>query len=296
MVSENPKTSVYDEERLLRRIDELGERAERLEKELARSHRLVMLGTLVGTIAHEFNNLLTPVMSYAQLALHDMDDKDLVSKALEKSLNTTDKAANIASALLGFTREGSDDSSCSVQSVLDEALTCMARTPEKDGISCTYEIEDGLRAGIQPIALQHVFLNLLLNACKAMRPKAGSLVIRGERSTWNPPTTTPTRNPQHDQIKSSGGVAILVSDTGHGISQDIQNKVFEPFFSGVDENETPEGSGLGLTICKRLIEEVGGTISVQSTPGEGTTFSIMLPDGEAAAEHGDDSASDRSAA
>ena len=84
MVSENPKTSVYDEERLLRRIDELSERASQLERDLARSHRLAMLGTLVGTIAHEFNNLLTPVMSYAQLALHDLDDRDLVSKALGK--------------------------------------------------------------------------------------------------------------------------------------------------------------------------------------------------------------------
>lgn len=269
MVSDNPKTSVYDEERLLRRIEELSERADQLERDLARSHRLAMLGTLVGTIAHEFNNLLTPMMSYAQLALHDLDDKDLVCKALEKSLNTTDKAANITSALLGFTREGSNDTSCDVQHALDEALSCMARTPDKDGIRCAYKVDAGSMVSIQPIALQQVFLNLLLNACNAMRPSSGDLVIQALRSTWNTGSA---------EQGGGGCIEIRVQDTGHGMRPEIAEKIFEPFYSGTGDDEMPEGSGLGLTICKRLIEDAGGTISVQSTLGEGTTFTIRLPE------------------
>lgn len=285
MVSENPKTTAYDEERLLRRIDELIERSNHLEKELARSHRLALLGTLVGTIAHEFNNLLTPVMSYAQLALHDLDDKDLVVKALEKSLNTTDKAANIASALLGFSREGTGEASCPVQAALDEALVCMARTPEKDGIRFETDIQEGICAAIQPISLQQVLLNLLLNASKAVRPRHGLIRVSAACSTWN--IEAPERK------KQGACVVLRVEDTGRGIPEDSVGKVFEPFYTGFDLTDPNAGCGLGLTICKRLIEDAGGTISVASTEGEGTTFTILL-DLDAAASN--EQSTDRSAA
>ena len=145
----------------------------------------------------------------------------------------------------------------------------MARTPEKDGIYCVYNIDPELKVSIAPIALQHVFLNLLLNACRAMRPKSGDLLIETARSTWNT---------GQEEMNSRGCIEIRIQDTGHGMTPDMAEQVFEPFYSATIEDDLQEGSGLGLTICKRLIEDAGGTIAVESTINEGTVFTIRLPE------------------
>lgn len=258
-----------NQEQLLRRVDDLARRCRELERDLERSHRLAMLGTLAGTIAHEFNNLLTPMMSYAQLALSDPDDRALVTKALTKAVDTTEKAAQISSSLLGFIRDDGAAADADVESVIHEAIACAARSPEKDGIRVRVVVEPGCRAAMRPVALQQVLLNLILNARQAMSPGGGELDIVAECSTLN---TAP-------------GVEITVRDTGAGIPPGVMERIFEPFNTGHGGGGGEAGmggTGLGLSICKRLVDEAGGGIEVHSTEGQGTCFTLYLPAPEAA--------------
>jgi len=279
-----------DREVLLGRIREMESQIGRLESDLDRTSRLATLGILAGMIAHEFNNLLTPVMSYSQLAIASPDDRELVAKALTRTVEGAQQLSRIASAILGFLRDDDQLADADVNRVIDLTLECMAKDPQKAGVSVIRRVPEGLRAGIRPICLQQVLLNLFLNAIEAMRGSGGELRITSA-------------------IEPGGQVRLIVSDTGCGMSREMLEQAFRPLAgrSGAESTdhaarkptpgETPpnssagsgamggtgggarprRGHGLGLAICKRLVEEAGGSIQVDSQPGEGTTFRVRVP-------------------
>ncbi|CAE7640562.1 unnamed protein product [Symbiodinium necroappetens] len=230
-----------------------------------RTQRLTTLGVLAGSIAHEVNNLLTPVLSYAQLALQHPDDQELAEKALSKAVAGTEKVGHIMSSLLGFVRGEAEEREAPVEFCLREALNCMARSLDKDNIALDHEIEPELSARISPIALQQVLLNLILNARDAILPQRGSLAVHAKRSTWNTPDGRP-----------KAAVVIEVRDSGCGMDETMLENAFLPFVSNRHNAADGVGTGLGLPICKQLVEEVGGRIVATSEPGEGTTFTITL--------------------
>jgi signal transduction histidine kinase len=255
--------STFDEERLLHRIDELLGQVRHLETEVERTHRLATLGLLSGSIAHEFNNILTPVLSYAQLALATPDDEELNRKALRKAVEGTEKAAQIASAMLGFVRDDESERTAVVRSVVDEALRCIGRDLFKEGIALEIDTPRNLQVEMRPISLEQVLINLILNAADAIRPGSGRLRISAQLidgSTGN-----------------KRSVAIKVEDSGRGMDAALVSRIFEPFVSTGPKDGRRTGTGLGLTICRRLVEEAGGTISVSSVAGEGTAFTFVLP-------------------
>lgn len=264
-----PKSSAKtptDQAALLERLDELAARVQQLERDLQHAERLATVGTLAGAIAHEFNNILTPVMSYAQLALNSPNNPELVAKALHKAVDGTEKAAHIASSVLGFIRDDDTAPITHVGAAVQDSLTCLAREPEKDGIDLTVDIPQDCWVRIRPVALQQVLMNLVLNARDAMQPRGGHIQIRAECSTWN-----------RSGGGGTGAVTIYIADTGHGIAPDLLPRLFQPFVRGPKAPGASRGTGLGLVICKRLINEAGGSISVESEPGKGTTFIITLP-------------------
>jgi len=253
---------------LLARLRELEARAVEMDHRLVHAQRLATLGTIAGIIAHEFNNVLTPVMSYAQLALAHPEDSELNRKALEKTAAGVSQASKVASAILGFVRPEESLQVSDVEKVVRDAVECMARDPRKDGIALDVDIAPGCAAAIQPVALQQVLLNLLLNSREAMTPGGGSLKISAERSTWNTPDGPPT-----------AAVVLRVKDSGRGIPEAKLAEIFRPFVRA-DEGASPgghSGAGLGLALCKHLINEAGGEISVSSKQGDGAEFTIRLP-------------------
>jgi len=229
------------------------------------SQRLATLGVLAGSIAHEVNNLLTPVLSYAQLALQNSEDVELTEKALQKAVAGTEKVGHIMSSLLGFVRNEGDVRDANISICVREALNCLARDLSKDNITLSQDIENDLVAKISPIALQQVVLNLLLNARDAMLPGRGELVIRARRSTWNNQHNRTLRN-----------IEIEIQDSGCGMDERMLEDAFLPFVSNRHNPANGVGTGLGLPICRQLIEEVGGTIEARSAIGAGTTFVITL--------------------
>jgi signal transduction histidine kinase len=245
-------------EQLLAQFNQLKAQLAQVREGLTHSHRLATLGTIASIIAHEYNNILTPVISYAQLALAKPDDAPLMRKAVERALAGAERAAHISSSLLGFAREADQAHAAPLPATVDAAIACLARDPRKDGIELVVDVPD-VQVSIAPLNLEQVLVNLLLNARQAMKPRGGSITIRGRVEA--------------DLVK------IDVSDTGPGIPPQIHGRLFEPFVTmrNASGGGEPKGTGLGLSICRDLISAVGGSIEVESQPGQGATFHITLP-------------------
>ncbi len=255
-------------EALLARLHESETKVANLKADLERAERLATLGTTAAIVAHEFNNILTPVLSYAQLAQASQDNVDLVNEALQRTIEAVVRATEIGSSILGFVRsDGDADPRVCVADCIQESLRCLARSPERDGVRLDISTDPDCYAAIRPVALQQVILNLVLNACEAMRPGGGTLTIEARCSTWNSAASGPSRH-------GFMGVSITLADTGKGAAQDLLDTMFDPF---VTARTNGQGTGLGLAVCKRLIEEVGGSIGVASEVGRGTRFTILLP-------------------
>jgi signal transduction histidine kinase len=251
---------------LTEKLAEAQRQLDQLKDQLTESQRLATIGTISAVIAHEFNNLLTPIVSYSQYALtsanSDKPDMELIRKALSKSFSSSDKAGKICSSMLGLARGESTFGEVHVQRLVEETLMVLARDPQKDGIALRVQVQPGLVVSGDLVQLEQVLLNLLINARHAMLgSRGGSLTIKA---------TTCEADRLH---------RIQVIDTGPGIPEKLLGRIWEPFFTtkGTAKKGEAKGTGLGLAICKEIVEHHGGRIEVESTVGKGTTFSVYLP-------------------
>ncbi|MBA3775590.1 MAG: sensor histidine kinase [Betaproteobacteria bacterium] len=235
-----------------------------LREQLTESQRLATIGTIAAVIAHEFNNLLTPIVSYSQFALQSAEgenpDMELIKKALSKAFGSSTKAGKICNSMLGLARGESTFGKVEVQKLIDEVLLVLARDPQKDGIALRVQVQPGISVYGDAVQLEQVLLNLLINARQAMLGSGGSLTIKGNQL-------------------DDGIVRLQVVDTGPGIPEKLLTKIFEPFFTtkGTTRKGEAKGTGLGLAICRDIIEQHRGRIEVSSGVGKGTTFTLVLP-------------------
>jgi two-component system NtrC family sensor kinase len=265
-VNENPPDSdiSISDASLADQFTAMQRQLDALREQLLESQRLATIGTIAAVIAHEFNNLLTPIVSYSQFALQtierDQPDMELIRKALTKSFQSSSKAGRICASMLGLARGESSFGEVDLQKLVEETLLVMAREPQKDGIALRVQIQPDLRAWGDTVQLEQVLLNLLINARQAMLGKGGGLLVRATAD-------------------GTGELRLQVTDTGPGIPEKLLPKIFQPFFttkSTARRGET-RGTGLGLAICKQIVEHHKGRIEVESEVGKGTTFSIFLP-------------------
>jgi signal transduction histidine kinase len=162
--------------------------------------------------------------------------------------------------MLGLARGESCFSNVPVQHLVDEVLLVLARDPQKDGIALRVQVQPGLNVHGDPVQLEQVLLNLLINARQAMLgSRNGSLTIKA--------------------CRDGEKVKIQIIDTGPGIPPQHLDKIFQPFFTTKRDPRKGEhkGTGLGLAICKDIVEHHDGTIEVTSEVGRGTTFTVLLP-------------------
>ncbi len=232
-----------------------------LEQQIQATQKLATLGTMACLVAHEFNNILAPMINYAELALKHQEDVDLMRKALEKTIQHGNRASLVIQSMLGLVRDQTRIRDwVRLKEVVEDSFQCLARDFQKDNITVELALPDDFQVYVVPSQLQQVLLNLIINARQAMVGRGGILKIEAgsqdDGSTW-----------------------IRVIDTGCGIEPELLDKIFEPFFTTKNKAEKPDqqGTGLGLLICKDIIESHGGKITVQSTPGLGATFCIELP-------------------
>jgi signal transduction histidine kinase len=264
IVSDQVRAPTSDDQQLQRQVAAAQEQLDYLRDQLTESQRLATIGTIAAVIAHEFNNLLTPIVSYSQFALasaeSDTPDMALIKKALGKSYQSSNKAGKICASMLGLARGESCFSNVPVQHLVDEVLLVLARDPQKDGIALRVQVQPGLNVHGDPVQLEQVLLNLLINARQAMLgSRNGSLTIKA--------------------CRDGEKVKIQIIDTGPGIPPQHLDKIFQPFFTTKRDPRKGEhkGTGLGLAICKDIVEHHDGTIEVTSEVGRGTTFTVLLP-------------------
>ena len=238
--------------------EEITER-KRMEQELIRLERLRAVGELSAGVSHNLNNILTSVLGPAQLLKRKMDDPDLLREA-DEIITSTRRARDLVHELHLSVRTAGEESliPVSVDQVVQQAIQG-SRPRWKDesearGISIDIITHWGDVPSVRgtDVGLHAVFTNLIFNAVDAM-PEGGTITIRTERA--------------------EGQVQIAFSDTGIGMDEEICRRVFEPFFT----TKMDVGSGLGLSTAYNTITGWGGTIEVNSTSGEGTTFTLRFP-------------------
>ena len=223
-------------------------------EELLKTQKLESLGVLAGGIAHDFNNLLTIILGYISLARCNANDPELVVSRLKDGERGVMRARDLTQQLLTFARGGEP-----VKKIvrLNELLRETADFGSLgSNVRCEFLLtDDQLLVSADEGQLSQVVHNLVINATQAM-PEGGTITIASEG--YRPPA-------------GAALVKFWVSDTGMGISEQVKAKIFDPYFT------TKQGSGLGLTSCYSIIKRHGGTLTVESTPGQGSCFCVCLP-------------------
>ncbi|MFZ4750722.1 MAG: ATP-binding protein, partial [Phycisphaerales bacterium] len=235
-----------------------------LEAQLRQSQKMEAIGRLAGGIAHDFNNILMAVQGYVALSLSRITPNDPVRAWVEEIRKAADRAANLTRQLLAFSRQ---------QVLRPQALDLAheLREFEKllspligERIRLTVAAEPGLgHAWADASAIHQIVMNLALNARDAM-PDGGELEIRSRIHHELPGGT----------VRGGGFIELTVRDTGIGMDEATRSRAFEPFFT---TKEPGKGSGLGLAQVYGLVEQCGGTIEVESEPGRGSMFRVLLP-------------------
>jgi signal transduction histidine kinase len=221
---------------------------------------------MAAMVAHEFNNILTPMISYADLA--ESGDERMRDKAVRRAAEGSHRATRICQALLSVARaeEQAPAERVALADVVEETLAAMARDLSKDGIRLIREVPASLEVVTRPVELKQVLLNLLLNARWAAMQRGSGQSIRISAA------------------RSGDQVRLRVSDTGIGIPRENLQRIFEAFFT----TKGKEGSGLGLAFCREVVEELGGRLTVRSQEGKGSCFTVALPLAPAEASSGND--------
>lgn len=230
-----------------------------LRGQVRQAQQLAGLGTAAATLAHEINNLLTPIISYADSALKS-DNARLKEKALAVTLKNASMLVAMSERILEIgAAKRAQRQLVSVRQTAFDAVESLGRDPAKDCITFVNDVDETIVACCDPLQLRQLLFNLFLNARDVMAPNhGGRLTVRAS--------------------DRAGLVAIEVTDTGGGIDPDRLPHIFDPLHSSKISNEPDKArcKGLGLALCRDLAQENGGTITVSSDPGVGTTFIITL--------------------
>ncbi len=246
---------------LHRHLENEQQQNDALKSQLAQLQHLANMGTASYMIAHEINNLLTPLRNYAILALKNPDDNALAEKALQRVVRNCERASQIMESMLAIANgQTQEKKEARLLTLVEEIFTCLCRDFAKDGITVETCIVEDLTVWAVPVQIQQVLMNLILNARDAMLPRGGILTVKATERT--------------------DAVEIEVTDTGDGIEPADLKNIFGSFFTTKAGKNSPSeysGSGLGLAFCKKIIDEHDGLISVESKVSQGSKFKITLP-------------------
>ena len=245
------------------------EELEALRRRVVDLQRVSSLGVLAGSVCHELNNALTPILNYAKLGLRN-PDPEFHRRAFEKILEGAQRAAAITGGVLGLARPQSDvRAPADLVRLTEEVLMLAAKDLQKGRVKIEFSAEGRPFARVNPAQIQQVLLNLVINARQAM-PDGGLLRVGVG--------TDPSGRTSE----------IRVADTGKGIAAADLRRIFEPFFTtkiGPDSSGQG-GTGLGLSVCRDIVESHKGRLRAESRPGQGTTFTLRLPACAKSAEKG----------
>ncbi len=253
----------------LTEIKEAQIKQDELSEQLRQAQKLDSIGQLAGGVAHDFNNVLTVILGYTEELLSSLRPQDPIYSDIQEIYNAGTRASSLTRQLLTFSRK----------QIIQPELICL-----NDAINNLYkmlmrligedvEFELDLHENLPPILadvgqIEQVIMNLVINAREAM-PMGGKLEIRTELYQADD-----SFHLHHPMIDTGQYIVLKVSDTGTGMPKEIKDRIFEPFFT---TKEKGRGTGLGLPTVYGIVRQAGGRINVDSAPGKGTRFVIMIP-------------------
>lgn len=250
-----------------------------LEKHLQQAQKLEALGVLAGGVAHDFNNILSAILGYAELAKDEFAAGGDPTADLDKVMIAGKRASGLISQILAFSRPSAHELiPLRPQYVIKEAIKLLrASVPKTIDIHHNIATNCGTILG-DPTQIHQILLNLCTNATQAMEDKGGTLDITLQTVTIDPEES------RANKMSPGSYVKLEVTDNGKGMSAEEISKIFDPFYT---TKRKGEGTGLGLSIVHGIVESYQGHISVESEPGKGATFKVYLRETDIDAIAGD---------
>lgn len=243
-------------------LEKLREENERLRWQVRELQRVSSLGVLAGSVCHELNNALTPILNYAKMGAKSKDE-EFRSKSLEKILAGAQRATAITTGMLGLARPNlNKKASADLARLTEDTLMLTAKDLEKHRVELVLNVRSRPLAIVCPPQIQQVLLNLIINARQAMGAQGhGRLTV------------------QVGTDSSGKWAEVSIADSGPGMEPAVLKRIFEPFFTTKPPGDESGlgGTGLGLPVCRDIIEAHHGRMRVESKPGHGATFTVRLP-------------------
>ena len=256
-------------EELGRELDTLRQRLADLEGQLLQAQKMESFGRLAGGAAHDFSNMLTPIMSYAGLVARTLPPDSNLQSYLQEIQKAAERAGDLTRQLLAFSRRQIVEPKVLSLNDLILNMDKMLRRLIGEHIELvTLTARDLGLTKVDPGQIEQTLVNLVVNARDAMRD-GGKLIIETANVSLDDDYVA-----QHPETAAGDHVMLSVRDSGIGMTEEVKARVFEPFFT---TKEAGKGTGLGLSTCYGIVTQSGGHIAVDSEPGQGSTFEIYLP-------------------
>lgn len=253
----------------LNKSNELYNQQKALQEQLVQSQKMQAIGYLAGGVAHDFNNLLTVINGYAEILLNEIAPESKYYDPIDQILQAGGKAADLVRQLLAFSRKQVMHPEIIDMNHLIKNFEKMIIRLIETHIQLDFQyLEEPIKIEVDPRQLEQVILNLVVNARDAM-PKGGKLTLKTATVE-----ISEDNNSRFEKNEKGKFAVLSVSDQGTGMDENTLNHIFEPFFT---TKVVGKGTGLGLSTVYGIIAQSQGTVYVNSKPGEGTEFTILLP-------------------
>ncbi len=241
----------------------------RMEEKLRQAQKMESIGTLAGGIAHDFNNILFPIIGYTEMTIDIVSKDSVAQKNLYEILKASMRAKELIQQILTFSRQHDQElKPLMTQLVVKEALKLL-----RSSLPATITIRQDIKKNCgyilaDPTRIHQIVMNLCTNAFHAMEESGGTLKISLSETELSLDDLT------DPGIMPGRYICLKVSDTGHGIDEEVLSRMFDPYFT---TKERGKGTGLGLSVVHGIVKSMDGDIHVESEPGKGTVFHIYLP-------------------
>ncbi len=239
-----------------------------LEHQLRQAQKMEAVGTLAGGIAHDFNNILMAIIGYSEMMMRRLESNTALYKYSESIMNAGNRGKRLVQQILSFSRQsGGEIRPLQVEPLIKEDIKLLQATLPSN-INLTTQIEgDFDQVKADPSDLHQLVMNLSTNAIHSMEENGGDLFLKLEELELG-------ANNRKEDLQPGKYLHFLVRDTGEGIDDSTLERIFDPFYTtrGPDK-----GTGLGLSVVHGIVNKLGGSIKVDSQPGQGSSFSVYLP-------------------